>query len=156
MDYNQIYEQHANEVYRFLLRLTGDEYLAEDFTQDCFLKAYKNLNKYNGNCKFSVWLCQIAKNSYFDYCKKKSNLPLDENIIDLYNIEDNLCKKETSAEIHKILHSLEEPYKEVFTLKVFSELSYKDISDLFGKSENWSRVVFFRAKTKIIEKLSIN
>lgn len=155
MNYEELYEQYANEVFRFLLKLTRDTYLAEEFTQECFLKAYKNIEKYNSNCKFSVWLCQIAKNSYYDYCRKNKNLPLDENTIDQYRMEDAFCKQETTAEIHKILHSLEEPYKEVFTLKVFGELSYKDISELFGKSENWSRVVFFRAKTKIIEKLSM-
>jgi len=153
MNYEEIYEQHASEVFRFLLRLTGDNYLAEEFTQECFLKAYKNIEKYNGKCKFSVWLCQIAKNSYYDYYKKNKSLPLNESIVDNYRIEDTLCRQETLYEIHEILHLLDEPYKEVFTLKVFSELSYKDISELFEKSENWSRVVFFRAKAKIIEKL---
>ena len=153
-NYEEIYKEYANDVYRFLLNLTCDANLAEEFTQECFFKAYKNIEKYNGNCKFSVWLCQIAKNSYFDYCRKNKNLHLDENNIDSFRIEDAFCQQETLTEIHKILHSLDEPYKEVFTLKVFSELSYKDISELFGKSENWSRVVFFRAKAKILEKLN--
>lgn len=153
MDYEKVYKQYADDVYKFLLKLSGDEHIAEEFTQECFFKAYKNMDKYDGSCKLSVWLCQIAKNSYFDYCRKKKPVSLEEDVVGNFNIEDIICNKDTAIQIHKILHTLDEPYKEVFTLKVFGELSYKDISDLFGKSENWSRVIFFRAKAKIIERI---
>ena len=152
MKFEEYYEEYADTVYRFLLKLTGDEYLAEEFTQECFYKAYKNIDRYNGNCKFPVWLCQIAKNSYFDYVRKSRTVPILEDIAADDNSLDTINDRESAKELYKIIHELEEPYREVFMLKVFGELPYKDISDLFGKSENWSRVTFFRAKEKILKK----
>ena len=155
MNYEKIYKDHADYVFKFILKLSGDKHIAEEVTQECFFRAYKNADKYNGDCKLSVWLCHIAKNIYFDYCKKKKSLSLDEEID--YNkhisLEEMLCNKELAKNIHKIIHNLEEPYKEVFMLKVFGECSYKDISDIFSKTENWSRVTFYRAKAQIISNL---
>lgn len=152
MNYEKIYKEHADNVFRFILKLSGDEHIAEEVTQECFYRAYKNSDKYDGTCKFSVWLCQIAKNIYFDYCKKKKSLSIDEeiNFLESISFEEVLCNKDVAKSIYKIIHTLEEPYKEVFMLKVFGECSYKDISDIFGKSENWARVTFFRAKAKIL------
>ncbi len=151
MNFEEIYSEYATAVYRFLIGLTRDAHVAEELTQECFYRAYKSANTFKGNCKLSVWLCQIAKNSYFDYCRKAKPRPvLDERTGD-YGPEDGLLLKENLAQIHKILHALDEPYKEVFTLRVFGELSYKDIASLFEKSENWARVVFFRAKAKILD-----
>jgi len=151
MEFYTVYQECADTVFRFLLKLSCDEHLAEEFTQECFYRAYMNRDTYNGNCKISVWLCQIAKNIYFDHCRKKKTIPLDESIHDDSSIFDLFCDKEVYSYLHRILHKLEEPYKEVFTLKVFSELSYRDIADMFSKSESWARVVYHRAKMKIIE-----
>lgn len=153
MNFDKIYDDYAVGVYRFLYALTHDESLAEEFTQECFFRAFRNIEKYDGSCKLFVWLCQIAKNCYYDYCRKVKPVPLDENMEAPNEIQNMLCQKETAIHIHKILHTIGEPYREVFSLKIFGELSYKDISALFGKSENWSRVVFFRAKSKILQKL---
>ena len=62
--------------------------------------------------------------------------------------------KEQAIAIHKLLHKLEEPYKEVFHLRTFGELSFKEIGEVFGKTESWSRVTYYRAKMKIIENLN--
>ncbi len=153
MNYEEVYRQHAQDVYRFLLKLSGDAHLAEELTQECFFRAYKRIDSYDGSCKLTVWLCQIAKNLYFDWCRKKKPAPLPEQIPEQERLEDRLCDQSEAEKIHQLLHTLEEPYKEVFTLRVFGELSYRDIAALFCKSENWARVVFCRARAKIIDRL---
>ena len=151
MNFEEVYTEHAGEVYRFLLRLTQNEHIAEEITQECFYRAYKKMDSYNGACKLSVWLCQIAKNIYFDECRKKRAIPINRELTGEAGLEDVFTQKEDAVKMHKIIHLLDEPYKEVFMLKMFGELSYKDISALFKKSENWSRVIFFRAKAKILQ-----
>ncbi len=151
MNFEEIYSEYATAVYRFLAGLTRDAHLAEELTQECFYRAYKGIHKFKGDCKLSVWLCQIAKNSYFDYCRKTKASTMLVEMPGEIEPGDGFLLKENATQIHRILHALDEPYKEVFTLRVFGELSYKDIASLFEKSENWARVVFFRAKTKILD-----
>ena len=151
MEFDAVYQEYANAVFRFLFKLSGSESVAEELTQETFFRAFKNQDTYNGACKVSVWLCQIAKNLYFDDCRKKKPLPFDEETPANLSLEDMFGDAEESRELYKILHDLCEPYKEVFTLKVFGELSYQDLSEIFGKSESWVRVVFHRAKLKIVE-----
>ncbi|WP_040197562.1 RNA polymerase sigma factor [Candidatus Soleaferrea massiliensis] len=152
MEFETIYQDYADTVYRFLLNLTGNEQTAEELTQECFYRAYKSIRTYSGKCKLSVWLCQIAKNLYFDECRKKKFQPLNDlQAEDSFSFEILLENQDSAKQIHMILHHLEEPYKEVFTLKVFGELSYKDIAGLFGKTESWARVTYYRAKLKIAE-----
>lgn len=132
--------------------LCGDANISEELTQETFYKAYKNIHTFKGTCKMSVWLCQIAKNSYYSYCKKEKsshNEQLDEKMVSSTDIQEQFLLSHNHITLHKILHTLENPYKEVFTLKVFGELSYKEISEIFGKSESWARVTFYRAKEKI-------
>jgi RNA polymerase sigma-70 factor (ECF subfamily) len=132
--------------------LTQDKSLSEELAQETFYKAYKNIDGFKGKCKMSVWLCQIAKNSYYSYCRKEKATHreiLDENIISEINIEDEMIHSHNIATLYKILHTLEEPYREVFTLKLFGELTYPQISEIFGRSESWARVTYYRAKEKI-------
>lgn len=150
--FDEIYKLYVNDVFRYLMCLTGNEEISEELTQETFYKAYKNIDRFEGKCKISVWLCQIAKNSYFSY-KKKTNLKncdiLDQSITAPINIQEEFIQSHNVISLHKILHTLEEPYKEVFTLKMFGELSYQQISEIFGKSESWARVTYYRAKEKI-------
>jgi RNA polymerase sigma-70 factor (ECF subfamily) len=150
-EFNEVYRQYFQQVYRFVLTLCRDEKLAEEVTQETFYKAFKSLDQYKGNCQIHVWLSQIAKNTYFSHLRKQKRLdPLDqqERGSEL-NVEALLQTKEEAFLVHKALHQLDEPYKEVFTLRVFGELSFKQISELFGKTESWARVTFHRAKPKI-------
>lgn len=99
-----------------------------------------------------VWLCQIAKNLYYSYSKKeksKYKQELNEAVPSEIEIDENIITSQNNISLHKILHSIEEPYKEVFCLRVFAELSYRQISEIFGKSEAWARVTYYRAKEKI-------
>jgi len=131
--------------YSFVLLLSRNEKIAEEITQETFFKALKNIDKFNGKCKLNVWLCQIAKNTYFTYLNKQKRFDTD-NIpeVSVSSIEEILLNKEKFC-IHKVLRHLEEPYKEVFALRVFGELSFKQISELFERTESWARVTFHRA-----------
>ena len=151
--FDEIYRLYAEDVYRFLLKLTRNETLAEDILQDTMLKAVTSFSGFKGNCSLKTWLCTIARNEYLNYCKRRENrhLPLDEvQLTDGESLEQRISDKLTAMELHTVLHRLEEPYKEIFTLRVFAELKFEDIGALFGKSANWARVTFFRAKEKII------
>lgn len=153
----ELYRLYFKDVFLYVKALSKDEHIAEEITQETFFKALKSINSFKGDCDIRVWLCQIAKNSYYTYCRKTKRLVPEEEIgehtIKQPSIESRLLDKEQAIAIHKILHNLEEPYKEVFHLRVFGELSFKEIGEVFGKTESWSRVTFHRAKVKVIERL---
>ena len=155
-DFREVYSLYFREVYRYALSLCRNESMAEEITQETFYKALAKLDSFDGKCKISVWLCQIAKNSYISMCRKDKYLDSDANL-DLYqdngSIEDRYFDKETAFAIHKVLHTLDEPYKEVFSLRTFGELSFKQIAELFGKTEAWARVTYHRARLRIKEEL---
>jgi len=154
IEFEEIYKKHFRDVYRYILSLTHDEHIAEEITQETFLKALKSIERFDGRCQLYVWLCQIAKNTYFTSRKRtiKENTLVEEDYPD-YSIEEKVLSKETLFEVHKVLHELDEPYKEVFSLRVFGELSFRQIGELFGKTESWARVTYHRAKIKIKEGL---
>lgn len=125
-----IYMEYANIVKRFLISLSGNVDLADDLTQETFYQAYKSIHRYNGNCKMSVWLCQIAKHVYFDYLKEEKHLQkVDLDTLDLFAVQN--AKKS---------------YGQVFWLRAYEEMSFKEIGEILGKSENWARVNYYRAK----------
>ena len=155
MDFDEIYKTHAEMIYRFLLRMCNDEHLAEDLMQDTFLKAIEKINTFDMRCKLSTWLCQIAKNTYLDYMRKRKNQPdeelCEEEISDTeMSAEDMFISTEAAGEIHRMIHKLDEPYKEVFLLRFYAELSYKEIGNIFGKSEVWGRVTYLRGKDLLL------
>ena len=156
-DIEKIYEQHAKIVYRYVLSLCRNETMAEDVTSETFLKAIKAIDKFKGDCSIKVWLCQIAKNTYFSMFKKtKSERPLDSETeieSELPDFTEKLFDKASALEIHRCLRGLEEPYKEVFHLRTFGELSFAEIAELFGKTENWARVTHHRARLQIMERM---
>ncbi|WP_334293612.1 sigma-70 family RNA polymerase sigma factor [Anaerocolumna aminovalerica] len=155
-EFEEIYSEYFEDVYRYVLCLCRNESIAEDITQETFFKALKNIDSFKGDCKMSVWLCQIAKNSYFSYLKKEqNNFERFEDIVDIFDagFEQILVDDDSAFEIHKLLHNLEEPYKEVFTLRFFGDLPFLKIAELFGKTESWARVTYHRARIKLKEKL---
>ena len=154
-DFDKIYAEYYSEVYKFVLTLCQNHTLAEEITQESFFKALKSIDSFNGNCKLSTWLCRIARNTFYSYTKKHNrqvDYPLDIILSDV-NIEEQFADKETAYTIHKVLHKLNEPYKEVFWLRIFGELSFAQIGALFEKTENWARVTYYRAKIMIKEEL---
>ena len=154
-DFDQIYADYYSEVYKFVLSLCQNHSLAEEITQESFFKALKSIDSFNGNCKISTWLCKIARNTLFSYTKKHNrqvDYPLDIILSD-ENIEEQFADKETAYAIHKVLHKLNEPYKEVFWLRILGELSFAQIGALFEKTESWARVTYYRAKVLIREEV---
>lgn len=155
-DFNQVYDLYFRDVFRFSLSLCRNEALAEEITQETFYKALSSLDRFDGKCKVIVWLCQIAKNTYISMCRKDKFLDRNVNTEMLtvqYDLEQRYADQETAFAIHKALHNLDEPYKEVFSLRAFGELPFRQIGELFGKTETWARVTYHRARLKIKEEL---
>lgn len=154
-EFHEIYEKFSPDLYSFILRMCGSEHLAKDILQDTMLKAMTNADTFKGKCSVKTWLCTIAKNLYYDHLKKSETKNHSLDILDEpasdSNIEADIISKDTSLRIHHLLHELEEPYREVFTLRVFAELKFSDIGSVFGKSENWAGVTFYRAKQKLLQ-----
>lgn len=157
VEFEELYKLYFDDVFRFLRGLTANEHLAEELTAETFFKALRGINDFKGDCDVRVWLCQIAKNSYFTYLKKQNQITYQYELKDVElsenNIESLLIDKELAFKLHQILHDLEEPYKEIFTLRVFGELSFKKIAMLFGKTEHWACVTYHRAKGKIQKRM---
>lgn len=155
--FEELYKKYFHDVFLFSKSLCKEDNLAEELTQDTFFKALKSLNKFKGDCDVRVWLCQIAKYTYYDFCRKNKirdyeEIPENTKATGV-SIETALENSATAEMIHKILHDMKEPYKEVFTLRVFGELSFRQIANLFGKTENWATVTFYRAKLKIVNQI---
>lgn len=153
-DFGEIYTKYFLDVYKYVLSLCMDETFAEEITQETFFKAMQHIDTFNGSCKLYVWLCQIAKNTYFTLYKKKKHIVSDFNSNmpnTALNIESDYLDKDTAKRLHIALHKLCEPYKEVFTLRVFGELPFSQIGDLFDKSDSWARLIFYRAKKQLQE-----
>ena len=155
VDFEEIYSLYFRDVYRYALSLCRNEALAEDVTQETFFKALKKIDSFKGECKVRVWLCQIAKNTYFSILEKNKKRAdfsgAEQSAFPEENFEEKFSDRETAFEIHKALHILDEPYKEVFTLRLFGELPFLQIAELFGKTESWARVTYHRAKLMLRE-----
>ena len=155
-EFEDTYNAYFKDVYLYICSLSGDQHLAEDITAETFIKAMKAIDSFKGNCDIRVWLCQIAKNSYFSYLRKNRKFVDLEKLperADEHDVAEMIAAAEASMKIHEVLHNLNEPYKEVFTLRVFGELSFKQIANLFGKSENWACVTYHRARKKVKERM---
>lgn len=159
MNIEELYRTYFDIVYRYICSISQDGPLAEEVTQETFFKALKKIDQFRGDCDVRVWLCQIAKNTLYDHLKKqKKQLSGDEQLEKTESdggelLEEKLAQLSQAMEIHKVLHRLSEPYKEVFSLRTFGELTFREIGMLFGKSENWARVTYYRARVKIREEL---
>ena len=159
-DFEAIYVQHFDGVYKYVFSLCRNETMAEEITQETFYRAMEHIDKFEGRCKLYVWLCQIAKNTFLTYAKKQKR-HVSETDIDLSkqiepSFENEILDKETVWKLHKLLHKLSDPYKEVFSLRVFGELPFSQIGELFGKSDSWARLIFYRAKKELRRDLDEN
>lgn len=154
-DFDEIYAEYFSEVYKFVLVLCRNHELAEEITQEAFFKALRSIEKFDGRSNIGSWLCKIAQNAYYDYQKKnkaKVNYTIELIPTDI-DLAESFSDKETALEVHKALHKIKEPYREVFWLRTFGELSFLQIGALFDRSENWARVTYYRAKLLIKEEL---
>ena len=158
MEFEQIYITYFRDVYLYIRKLSNNEHIAEEITSETFFKAMKSIDSFRGDCDIRVWLCQIAKNCYYSYIKKADRTECIDNVEIAEqgsSFEERLFRHDTAMQIQKILHDVPEPYKEVFMWRVYAELSFKQIGQIFGKSENWACVAYHRARNKIKEKLEV-
>lgn len=153
-DFEKLYETYYMQIYSFLVALSKDKDLSEEITQKTFFKIMNSGTKYRGSASEWTWLCAIAKNLLFDeFRKQNKSCELTETEISEINIENMIVDEDSAFRVHQVLHMLEEPYKEVFQLRVFGELSFLKIGKLFCKTETWARVTYHRARLKIQERM---
>lgn len=159
LDYEKLYQSYYLQVYSYVMTIVKNQSLAEEITQNTFFKAITAKSSFKQKSSELTWLCSIARRLAMDeFRKNQKNTELDEQILtDQHkNMTEELEDKETTLQIHLILHELQEPYKEVFQLRIFGELPFSQIGYIFGKTENWARVTYYRAKLKIQERMEEN
>jgi RNA polymerase sigma-70 factor (ECF subfamily) len=149
--FEKLYRANFTDVYLYLKALCGDDALAEELCSETFFRAMGALKSFRGDCEVRVWLCQIGKNCYYSHLQKQKKLEHVslEELPDERDMEQTLVDKSEAMRLHGYLHQLPEPYKEVFTLRVFGELSFRQIGEIFHKTENWACVTCHRAKQKL-------
>jgi len=146
-EFEAVYREHQQMVERFLLRLCGNAHLAEELTQETFIQALKHWDEFRGEGNRSTWLCTIAKRQLYSAVRRKGPLPLEEaEAIAADDVTDALVESDRMMAAHRLVHRLPEPMREVFTLRTFGDLTHAQIGSLFGKSDSWARVTYYRAR----------
>jgi len=166
---DEIYRKYAKNVYRYLLSICHDPDIAEDVTQEVFYQAVRNIDRYDGSCRITTWLCAIARNQLITYRRKHPVTdPLEavDDEGDTMSLMDRVCAEESAEQtvidsmgrmdLLKQLHLLREPFREVLYLRSFGSLSFREIGEVFGKTENWARVTFYRGKEKLRKEIEKN
>lgn len=159
MDIKQICEEYYQTVYGYLITITGGDYeLAEELTQETFYRAIKNVGKFRGDSKMSTWLCQIAKFTFYQHLDKKKRrkeVSMEDASLLTANqqIEKEYISNEQKLEIYKKIQALESPTRDVLMLRISGDLSFREIGEILGKTENWARVTFYRGKQLIGKEL---
>lgn len=158
--FQEIYETYSRPVYRFLLSLTRNETIAEDLLQEVFYKALLHIDRFEGRCSLYTWLCQIGKNAWLKECRKHKYsgvCPVEEvadMAIDLPTPEEQVIQREERMSVRQAVLRLSDPYKDVFILHAYADVKLKEIAEMYGKSEAWARVTYYRAKQQIIQEVS--
>ena len=153
----KIYEQNAEQVFKYLMVLCRNADIADELTQETFYQAVRSIDSYNGECKMSVWLCQIAKHTYYKFVDKQVKQPQSPPLLNqVPSLENKLIEGEDKIALYRTIHLLKEPYKEIVLLRILGGLSFKEIGEIHLKNENWARVTFYRAKLKLRERGSLD
>jgi len=155
--FEEMFSRYFGRVYKFALKLTRSTDLAEDITQQTFYRALEKIDSFEGRSDVGTWLCSIAKNEYFDRCRRKKELSAEPGSRVFDRRSDDVALgvqlADQRMQVHRHLHELDEPYREVFMLRVFGELRYAQIASLFGRTESWARVTYYRAKLEIQKRI---
>lgn len=151
----KLYEAHYMRVFSYVMTLAGDRHTAEEITQETFFRAFTKLDSFRGQSDEVTWLCAIAKNLFADEKRKqrRSGEMPEDAVSREKGVEQTTVERDDSFRVHMALHALEEPYREVFELRVFGELSFQQVGRIFNKTENWARVTFHRARAKLKERM---
>ncbi len=151
---DEIYQKNAAMIYKYLCGLSHDTQLAEELTQETFFQAIKGIDKFRGDCKISVWLCQIAKNLWYKELEKRSRhktVELDDTMPSGENIESKCLNRLEKVEVFRLIHNLDDVTREVVHLRLTGELQFAEIASIMGKTENWARVTYYRGKQKLMK-----
>lgn len=146
-DLDTVYRQHAQTVYKFLLSQCRDPQTAEELTQETFYQAVRSIDRFDGSCKVSVWLCQIAKHLWYQHLRKrKPEEPLPEDGLSGPSAEEDVLTRQGHLDLLRQIHALPPSTREVVYLRAFGGLSFREIGDVLGRTETWARVTFYRGK----------
>lgn len=151
-DMDAVYRQHAQTVYKFLLSQCHDPHLAEELTQETFYQAVRSIDRFDGRCRVSVWLCQIAKHLWYQHLRKsgrETELPEENQLPLIPSAEEETVRRSGQLDLLRRIHALPEPGREVVYLRAFGGLSFREIGDVLGKTETWARVTFYRGKERL-------
>ena len=151
-DMDAVYRQHAQTVYKFLLSQCHDPHLAEELTQETFYQAVRSIDRFDGRCRVSVWLCQIAKHLWYQHLRKsggETELPEENQLPLIPSAEEETVRRSGQLDLLRRIHALPEPGREVVYLRAFGGLSFREIGDVLGKTETWARVTFYRVKERL-------
>lgn len=146
---DEIYRKNAAMIYKYLCGLTQDTYLAEELTQETFFQAIRGIDKFRGDCKISVWLCQIAKNLWYKELQKRNShqtAELDDTIPSRENVEYRCLNQLEKLEVFRLMHNLDDTTREVMYLRLAGDLQFSEIAAIMGKTESWARVTHYRGK----------
>lgn len=154
MEFEEVYELYFQNVFRYVCSLTGSRLLAEEITQETFLKALEAIGRFDGRKDVLAWLFTIARNTYISHCRKQREVPQEDPApVCQDTLLESMIDREQADAIYGVLHRMREPYKEVFTLRVLGEVSFERIGKIFGKSDGWARVTYYRARKMIAEQM---
>lgn len=156
--FESIYEKYYKKLYLFLYRMSGDSSLSEELTQETLYKAFLHIKQYHGKSSIYTWLCQIAKNNYLlEYKRRNHFCTMDDKleIADAHNTEQEVINKQMLLLLNSEIHNLPEPYRTVCTLRIYAELSFREIAAEYNKSESWAKVTFFRGKAILTERMKL-
>jgi RNA polymerase sigma-70 factor (ECF subfamily) len=150
-----LYESYFDQIYRFIFLKTYDKELAEDLTSQTFLKALDKINSFKNDDKeanFKAWIYRIAYNLIIDnYKQKKEFLNIDEILENWYDINfwQDLDNKDQVKEVFKYFETLKDKHKEILIMRLWDDLSYKEISELTWESVDNCKKIVSRTLTKI-------
>ena len=153
----RLYNAYYMRVFSYVMTLAGDRQTSEEITQEAFFRAFSKTTEFRNESDEVTWLCAIAKNCFVDETRRRNKTgPIPEELpaSGEKSIEQMVTDKDSSFRIHTVLHDLEEPYREVFELRIFGELSFSQIGTIFGKTENWARVTYHRARLRLQERMN--
>lgn len=155
--FEELYKQYYRQVFFYVLGLCRNEHIAEEITQETFFRVLKKMDTFRGECRVNVWITQIARNTFYNYCRRKKldpeNTLEDVEVAAQEDLEEKMLDREAAGQIHRALHAIPEPYREVFWMRTFGELSFREIGNIHGKTESWARVVYHRARLIIRQKI---
>ncbi|MFS0824356.1 RNA polymerase sigma factor [Bacillus sp. 1P02SD] len=156
-EFRHLYNKYEKQIYKYLIYLSEDKFIAEELTQETFLKAFKSIYSFKGQSKVSTWLFQIAKYTFYSYLRKNKN---DEQVADISTFKNEITNKETPEDIYlekeeslgllTAIKNLKQPQQEIVILRIYNELSFKEIGEIFNQSDRWARVNFYRAKSRLV------